>query len=450
LFSSEYKFHYKESIKLAYPVIIGSAAHMMASVADSIMVGQISATQLAAASFANGAFFLIFIFGIGVAVGLTPLIGKAYGKRQVKECAELFRNSFYLNALLGIMLTLLAIGFAEFFPYMDQPPEVVEYAKPYYYLLAFSLIPQMIFLSFKQFTEGMQLTKPAMIVGIFCNLVNVFLNWLFIYGNWEMPRLELVGAGVATLLSRILMAVSFAFVFYKSPKLRVYLSKLVDLRLSLEQIKSLMRLGLPIGLQLVLEVGAFVAATFMIGWMGEIPLASHQIAINLASITFLMATGLATAATIRISNYAGKEKYREMKMAGNAAYVLVTIFMTVTAIIFITIGDILAGFYVQDTEVEVIRLATALLVIGGLFQIADGAQAVGLAVLRGVEDVKIPTIIASISYWVICIPLCYFLGNYLGYGAEGVWFGLCVGLGIVAITLFFRFNYINKQLAMKS
>ncbi len=444
MFSKEYKSNYKENLIVAWPVILGQLGHMMATVADNTMVGQISSIQLAACSFANAVFFVIFIFGIGLAMGITPIVGKAFGGGDINKCKSLLKNGLLVNIITSIIITILLIIASFYFDSFGQDAKVVKYAVPFFRIIAASMIPYMIFLSFKQFTDALSLTKPGMIILLTCNLLNVAINYLLIYGKFGFPRLEIEGAGWATLIARICMALSMILLFLYNKNLNQYLKGWSRTKYNLKDIKELLSVGVPIGLQYVLEVAAFASGAFIIGWIGAIELAAHQIAITIASVTFMIATGLASAATIRMSNAIGKKNFREMKVAGNSSFIMVLVFMSFTAIIFFLFGHSLAKFYVNEDIV--IEVAVKLIIIAGFFQLADGVQAIALGTLRGVEDVKIPTIITTINYWLITIPLCYYLGITLHWGAAGVWYGYLIGLSLVSIALYIRYEYITKKI----
>jgi MATE family multidrug resistance protein len=443
MFSKEYIEHYKENFKVAYPVILGQAGHMMASIADSMMVGKISSTQLAACSFANAIFIFIFILAIGISIGITPLVGKAHGAKEEKRIHHLFRHGLVVNLFIGIVTNIVMLLVIPLFDYLGQPPEVITYAKPYYMFIAFSIIPYMVFMSFKSFTDGLEITKPGMIVSFAGNGLNVVLNYFLIFGTFGFPKMELNGAGLATLISRIAMPFLFFAIWMYRPELKKYLNSLKYRVLSKVIIKDILRIGFPIGIQYVLEVGAFVGGTLIIGNLGAKQLAAHHIAINLASLTFLMASGLSSAATIRVSNLIGKKDFINMRRASYSSFVLVMIFMFITASLFFLFGREFALFYVKDEFV--INLAVQLLFIAGFFQLVDGAQVNALGNLRGMEDVKFPTYITIFSYWVITLPLCYILAKPFGMGAVGVWWGFCIGLTIAAFILFIRFEIVSRR-----
>ena len=300
----------------------------------------------------------------------------------------------------------------------------------------------MIFQAFRQFTEGLSLTRQAMMITVSGNVLNIGLNYIFIFGKLGVPAYGLVGAGVATLISRIYMAgAMIAFVLYGRhfKKYWNYFNKKgFDKRL----VRNILNIGLPSGLQFIFEVGAFSLAAIMMGWLGAISQAAHQIAINLAAITYMMATGLAAATTIRVGNQLGRKDFRTMREVGLTGFFMSGIFMGMNALILILGKSFFPTLYIH--EIEVIRTATALISIAALFQLSDGLQVVGLGALRGMGDVKIPTLFTLVAYWILALPIGYLLGFTLKMGATGIWIGLLTGLTVAAVLLLLRFNKLSR------
>lgn len=447
IFSKEYKNHYKENLRLGIPVIMSQVGHMMTSLVDNAMVGNINSTLLAASSLANTVFIMIYIFGIGLSIGLTPAVGRAYGNEKHGQIASYLKNGKIIYLWTGVLLTIAMWVASYFFYKLNQPVEVVKEAVPYFLTLSISMVPFMYYMSLKQFAEGVTLTRPAMWAGLAGNLLNIILNYLLIYGTFGFPRLELLGAGIATTISRSLMGLFLFWIISRDKRVQKYLRAAKRLKIRRESIMNLLKIGVPIGFQFVLEVSAFVAGTIMMGWLGVVPLAAHQIAISLSALAFLAATGIATSATIRVSNFLGNGQFHKMRNAGNSAYIMGMALMTFTALCFIFLGRPISMIFTNDEVV--IALSTQLLMIAGFFQIVDGAQAVGLGVLRGLEDVKIPTIIVIIAYWGLSIPLSYFFAFTMGMGAVGVWYGYLAGLSFSGVFLYMRFLHYSKKLAGK-
>jgi MATE family multidrug resistance protein len=437
------KDHFKITSTLALPVVLSQLGQVSVGVADSMMVGRIGAVELAAASLGNSIFFVLLMFGMGISMGITPLVSIAEGKGKMKRISSLFQHGLWINIFTAILLIGIIMVLAQGLQFLNQPEEVVQITIPYLLIITASMFPFMIFQTFKQFAEGLSQTKQAMYVTIFCNLVNVFLNWVLIYGNLGAPELGLNGAGIATLISRVLMPIMMGWYVIRSKRYRLFNLQFGIKKLRFFMINRILKIGIPTGFQYIFEVSAFSAAAIMMGWIGVNALAGHQIAINLASISYMMAAGLSTAGMIRVSNQIGKGNQKSMREAGMVVFGMVLVFMFTSAVLFVVFRYTLPTFYIDNTEV--IQISASLLVIAGLFQLSDGVQVVGLGVLRGMEDVKFPTIITLIAYWVLGLPLGYYLAFELEMGAQGIWYGLLIGLSITAVVLFFRFNALSKK-----
>ena len=433
----------KATMKLAYPVIIGQLGHMMMGVVDSVMVGKIGAAPLAASAIAHGLFMVFMIFGIGLSMAISPLTAMAMGAKKHSECGIVFRQGLLVNLIGGLILTIVIILNADIIRYLNQPEEIIEQGAAYMRILAYSVIPVMIFQTYKQFSEGLSLMRPAMVITLLANIINVFANWVLIYGNLGMPALNLPGAGWATFSTRLLMAVSFLFYVTVSIRYKPFHPSLHFHRLDFSMIKKILKIGIPSGLQYFFEVGAFVGSAIIIGWLGTNDLAAHQIAINLASISFMVALGISAAATIRVGNAVGRDDRSGVKNAGITAFIMTSMVMGTFGIIFIVFRWFLPTLYIDSQNV--IQIASSLLVIAALFQLSDGTQAVGIGLLRGLADAKIPMIITFIAYWIVGLPGGYILGFTFGYGVQGVWFALFLALTVSAILLSTRFMMKSKQ-----
>jgi len=443
MFSKQYLDNYKINIRLAAPIMLGQAGHMVAGIADSIMAGQIGSKQLAAVSLANSVFTLFFIIGIGFAIGLTPLVGTAFGEKNFKRCGEIYKNGVPANILLGLILTAITYGATFLFGHLGQDPEVVRLALPYYNTVLFSILPYMLFLNGKQFLEGLSITYPAMVISIVFNILHIGLNYVLMYGVLGLPRMGLAGAALGSTIIRISMAVSIMLYIYYKRDLAEFIRDLNWLKYSREIFTKIYKIGIPIAVQHLMEVWAFAFGAIMAGWFGAAALAAHQIAMTLASLTFMAATGLSSTATIRLSNLLGEKKFDELKIAYRSNYILVIAFMGIGALAFFIFGRQLASFYVSDEQV--ISIAINLLIITGLFEIFDGSQVVGLGALRGLHDVKFPTIVAFTSYWIVMLPMSYLLSVTFNYGVIGVWLGYLIGLILAANILYFRLELVRKR-----
>ena len=321
---------------------------------------------------------------------------------------------------------------------MDQEKTVADLAESYLIILSFSIFPFMIFQTYRQFVEGLSDTKTPMYLAIAANIINAFVNWLLVFGNLRMPKLGLDGAGYATLSTRIFLGLSIMLIVIYLPKYKKYDPSLKFKAINTEMMKSIIKIGLPSGLIYSMEVGAFAIAAIIIGWLGSSALAAHQIAINLASISYMVVLGISAAATIRVGNALGSKNIDRIRIAGYSSILLGLGFMFCTGLFFLTFNQFLPSLYINDNEV--IQIASTLLIIAALFQLSDGVQAVGMGVLKGLMDVKVPMLITFLAYWIIALPLSYILGFSLNLGITGVWIGLLLGLTVAALAFVLRFR----------
>ncbi|HCP40429.1 MAG TPA: MATE family efflux transporter [Cryomorphaceae bacterium] len=437
---STYSQQYKISLTLAYPVVIGQLGQIMVSVADSIMVGKFLGTiPLAAISLAVSVLIIPMVFAIGVAYGLTPLVAGADGEENPAAATKYFKNGLVLNSILGLLIYGFIALFAEGAYLLGQDERVVSQALPYIHVVGFSIVPMMSFFAFKQFAEGLSDTKAAMRVSLAANFLNVLLNYPLITGWGPFPELGLMGAAVSTLVTRFLMLGGMAIYIRKQGKFALYWSFWRSSAADWPTIKEILNIGVPSGLQYVFEAGAFAMSGVIVGMIGPVQQAAHQIALNIASVSYMMVSGLGAAATIRMGNQLGRKDYPMLRLAGQSLFHLTFFFMLVTMTLLILLQNFLPQFYSSDPEV--LQYSAALMVAAGIFQMPDGMQATALGALRGIKDMSIPTIVAFIAYWVIAVPLCYFLGVHLEKGPIGVWMGLTVGLVLASIALYWRFRH---------
>jgi len=434
--------HFRTTFLIAYPIVLSQLGHIAVGVADSIMVGELGTDPLAAVSLANSIFSLVLMFGIGMSMAITPLVAAVDGEGGGQQkSGAIFRHGLVINLLTAILLGLLMIGGSQVLPLLDQPQQVVGITLPYLTIITISLVPFMFFQTFKQYAEGLSYTRAAMYITLSANLLNIVLNYLLIYGKLGFPELGLNGAGWATLISRVVMAI--AILIY-ARRTVWFQQELVIQRLQKRLVTRILNIGVPTGFQYVFEVGAFSCAAIMMGWLGAQALAAHQIALNMAAVSYMMVTGIAAASTVRVGNQLGRRDIPNMRRAGFSAIIMGVAMMSVAALIFVVGKNFLPTLYID--EPEVVELAGSLLVIAAFFQLSDGAQAVGLGILRGMADVRVPTVIALVAYWVIGLPVGYWLSFEFHLGPQGVWYGLLIGLTLAAVLLFVRFHYISKRL----
>lgn len=440
-----YNAHFKKTLTIAYPVMLSQLGHISVGIADSIMVGQLGSTPLAASSFANNFMNVLLMFGIGISYGITPLVAQADGSQDDSKIIRLLRHGIFLCGGTGVMLVLALFGLSYFIPYMNQPEEVVSLGTPYFLIISSSLFCLMLFQCFRQFSEGMSVTKPTMYITIGANFLNIGLNYLLIFGKFGFPELGLNGAGWATLIARIVMALGLFFFVIRYSRFQKFRAGFQLSKIKATFFKPMLKIGVPSGIQFVFEVGAFAVAAIMMGWLGTIPLAAHQIALSLVSLSYMMASGISAASTVRVGNQIGQKDGVNLMKVGNTSFLMAIVFMALCSAFYMIFSNFFPTLYVSKEEVEVIEIAASLLIVAGLFQLSDGVQVVGLGSLRGMSDVKIPTYITFVAYWGMAIPISYVLGFVLDLGPEGIWYGLLIGLTIAAIALYFRFNKLAKK-----
>lgn len=452
---SNYTKEFNYNLRLATPVILGMLGHTFVSLVDNIMVGQLGTAELAAVSLGNSFMFIAMSLGIGFSTAITPLIAEADAEQNFNKGKSSFKHGLFLCSILGISLFLLLIFIKPLMYLMKQPSEVVELALPYLDLVALSLIPLIIFQAFKQFSDGLSMTKYPMYATIIANIVNVILNYLLIFGKFGFPQLGIVGAAYGTLISRFIMLWYLWYLLRNKEKSKAFVTHIKLFVLDKLMLKKLINLGAPSAMQMFFEVMIFTAAIWLSGLLGKNPQAANQIALNLSSMTFMVAMGLGVAAMIRVGNQKGLQNYLELRRIAFSIFLLGFIFAVFFGLFFYVFHTQLPKLYLDYDDVknlidntEVISIASKLIIAAAIFQISDSVQVVVLGALRGLQDVKIPTIITFISYWLIGFPISYLLGKEEAYGSFGIWLGLLAGLSSAAILLYIRFNFLTKKLIL--
>ncbi len=453
---SNYTREFSYNLKLAYPVILGMLGHTFVSFVDNVMVGQLGAAELAAVSLGNSFIFIAMSIGIGFSTAITPLVAEADAEGNFDKGKSAFKHGLFLCTVLSLILFGLLLLAKPLMYIMDQPEEVVVLALPYLDLVAFSLVPLIVFQAFKQFSDGLSLTKYPMYATIIANILNVIINYIFIFGKFGFPEMGIVGAAVGTLVSRFVMLFYLWFLLSKREKSRLYVTGIKFFTLTKQALKKLTNLGLPSAMQMFFEVGIFTAAIWLSGTLGRNSQAANQIALNLSSMTFMVAMGLSVAAMIRVGNQKGLKDFKALKRIAESIFFLGFIFAVVFALIFVMFHDLLPTLYVDldnptdalDTA-EVVKIAATLLLAAAVFQITDSLQVIVLGALRGLQDVYIPTVITFIAYWLMGFPISYYLGKSDAYSSLGIWLGLLAGLTSAAILLYIRFQYLTKRLILQ-
>jgi len=452
---SNYTKEFRYNLRLASPVILGMLGHTFVSFIDNVMVGQLGAAELAAVSLGNSFIFIAMSLGIGFSTAITPLVAEADSEKNFGKGKSVFKHGFFLCTVLGIILFLLLLLAKPLMAVMDQPEEVVDLAIPYLDLVAFSLVPLIVFQAFKQFSDGLSLTKYPMYATLLANVLNVAINYVLIFGKFGFPQLGIVGAAVGTLVSRFVMLFFLWWLLAKRDKSSNYVTNIKFFKLSSQPLKKLINLGLPSAMQMFFEVAIFTVAIWLSGILGKNVQAANQIALNLASMTFMVAMGLSVASMIRVGNQKGLKDFVNLRRIAESIFFVGTIFAVVFALFFVVFHQYLPHLYVNLDDVtelsdinEVIEIASTLLLAAAVFQISDSLQVIVLGALRGLQDVKIPTLITFIAYWLIGFPISYFLGKEDAYGSLGIWIGLLAGLTSAAILLYIRFHYLTKRLIL--
>jgi MATE family multidrug resistance protein len=443
--------------QLAAPVMLGMLGHTFVSFVDNIMVGQLGTAELAAVSLGNSFMFIAMSLGIGFSTAITPLIAEADAEKNFEKGKSTFKHGLFLCTFIGVSLFLLVLLAKPLMYLMKQPIEVVELAIPYLDLVAFSLIPLIVFQGFKQFSDGLSMTRYPMYATIVANILNVVFNYLLIFGKFGFPELGIVGAAYGTLISRIIMVWHLWFLLKRKEKSKAFVTHIKFFVLNKLMLRKILDLGSPSAMQMFFEVGIFTAAIWLSGLLGKNPQAANQIALNLSSMTFMVAMGLSVAAMIRVGNQKGLRNYVYLRRIAFSIFLLGIILAFCFAAMFFLLHNQLPKLYVDFDDAknlvdntEVIKIASKLLIAAAIFQISDSIQVIVLGALRGLQDVKIPTIITFISYWLIGFPISWFLGKEAAFGSFGIWLGLLAGLTTAAILLYIRFNYLTKKLISES
>lgn len=416
---------------------------------DTVFLGKIGAAEQAACILSNNLYILLLVFGIGVSYATTPLVTSANQNMDLLKKASLFKNSIFLNVSVSIICFIVLYLSSGLLKYMHQPEDVIKLAVPFFNVLIFSMIPISLFFTCKQYCEGLSNTRMALFISIIGNIINIILNYLLIYGKFGFPELGYIGSAWASFISRVFMGFSFLYLIFKSPVTKEISAVYNKVKINKKEFFHLAKIGLNAGLQLTFEVAAFVIAGLMAGTFGKEQIDAHGIALSIAAFTYMFASGISSASSIRVGIYKAQDNWLEIKQAAFSSIKLVMLIMGGFAILFLMINNFLPKVFSSD--LQIVNLASKLLIIAALFQLFDGIQVTIVGILRGLEDFKIPTLISLVGYWIIALPLAYWLAFILKLETVGVWIGLLVSLIFAAIILFWRLNYfINKNLKINN
>ena len=452
-----YTKEFNYNLKLAFPVILGMVGHIFVSFADNIMVGQLGAAELAAVSLGNSFFFIAMSLGVGFASAITPIVAEADSSKNILGVRNAFKHGLILCAISSIFLYIAMVLATPFMYKMNQPSDVVDLAIPYLNIISLSIIPLVVFEALKRFSDGLSRTKYPMYATVLANIINITINYLLIFGSFGFPKLGVVGAGLGTLISRIIMVFFLWIIFIKKEKFKLYVFDLKFKVMDSKIFKKIINIGFPSALQMLFEVGMFTAAIWISGVLGKNFQAANQIAFNLSAMTFMVGVGLSVAAMIRVGNQKGLSDFVSLRRIAFSVFILTLLIEIIFAVMFLLLRDWLPTLYLDTNNIaktiensEVILIASELLVIVALFQIFDGLQVAILGALKGMQDVKIPTLITFIAYWIIGFPICFYLGLYTSLKSSGIWIGLSIGLISASIMLYLSFNYLTKKLIVKN
>lgn len=435
--------HYRETLQLAWPLILTQVGHIITGMVDTIFLGQIGVAEQAAGIFANNIYILVLVFGIGLSYATTPLITNAHEKNDLIVKASLFKNSVYLNMSVSLVLFIILFFSSPVLKQLQQPPEVVNLAIPYYEVLIFSMLPVTLFFVCKQYCEGLSNTRAALLISLSGNVLNIILNYILINGKMGLPEMGYMGAAWATFISRCYMGFGFLLILIKTPLINEIFKVYHLVKFNPTHLKQLSKIGFNSAMQFTFEVAAFVVAGLMAGVFGKEQIDAHGIALHIAAFTYMFGSGIASAATIRVGIYKAQNNWPQIKLAGLNAIKLVLIFMGGAGLFFLIFNSYLPLIF--SDEPEVIALSARLLLIAAMFQLFDGMQVTVIGILRGLEDVKAATGITLIGYWVITLGLCYFFAFKMDYKVIGIWIGLLLGLFSVAFALFLRFRHLYQK-----
>ncbi len=443
-----YKRHYKELIYLGVPIMVGQLGTIILGFADTMMIGHHSAAELSAAGFVNTLFNLAIIFGLGFSYGLTPIVGALYGRGEEEEAGGKLKNSLLANLLIAVFLCIVMGILYLNLDKLGQPEELLPFIKPYYLILWASLPLIMLFNAFKQFADGITDTQTPMWILLGGNVLNIVGNYLLIYGTFGFPELGLLGGGLSTLFARLMMLVVFIGIFFLSPRYKTFLKGFRRSYANRADFRQLNKLGWPIALQMGMETASFSLCAIMLGWLGETPLAAHQIMNTITTLCFMIYYGMGAAIAVRVSYFRGQEDMPNLQRSAYAGFHLILVWGLFLCTIVFCIRHQLGSWY---TDSEEVRQLVAVLVIPMLaYQFGDGLQIAFANALRGLADVKPMMYIAFVAYIILSLPTSYIFGFLLDWGTVGIWMGFPVGLTSAGIAFYLRFrqqtrtNYVHQ------
>ena len=434
--------HLKETISLSIPLILTQIGHIITGMVDNIFLGKLGKTEQAAGILSNNLYIILLVFSIGMSYVLTPAITEAHINQNEREKASLFKNSLFINMIVAVILFIILFFSSPLLAFMQQPEDVVALAIPFFDVLIFSIIPVALFFVCKQYTEGLSNTKAAMYISVIGNIINIILNYLLIYGYAGLPELGYMGSCWATFIARVFMGIGFLIFVFNHKTVNSFAKYYKEVKVNALHFWPLLKDGLASALQFTFEVAAFAIAGLLAGVFGKEQIDAHGIALSLAAFTYMFASGIGSATTIRVGNFYSSNNLDDVKLAIKTSYKSVIVTMGFMALLFICFNTFLPTIFSNDQEI--ILIASKLLLFAAFFQLFDGTQVVAIGALRGLDDYTYPTYIAFIGYWIIALPLCYLFAFTFNYKVYGVWLALSIGLGFVSIALYFRIKALLK------
>lgn len=434
----------KHTLRLGWPIILGNLTQIALGIIDSAMVGAIHSSQLAAAAFVNNLITLPLVFAIGLTTAISPLVASALGEDDPDKPLRILFNGGLIVTIMSLLFAIFIHLGVDMVDYFGQDQIVADLSRPYLIWMGWGMVPMAVFMAMKQFADGLGRTRVPMYLSLLAIPVNVLVNYAFIFGEWGAPRMELEGAGVGTMVSRVVTMIALFWLIAYGEGFAPYRQHLSDqLQVRWDRFQDIFRIGIPAALQYGMEAGAFAISGIMAGWLGYIQQAAHQIAISIASFTFMVSVGISAAGSIRVGYAYGKQDWPHARKVGQSTFVIAAAYGLLCAIIFVFTRNELPLLF--NDEPPVIAYAATLLFLTAVFQISDSVQAIGVGLLRGIQDVKVPTLFVLLAYWVIGIPIGYWLAFILGMDIAGIWIGLVLGLSASAILLTLRFLRLTKR-----
>lgn len=432
-----YKHYYSSILKLGLPIMLGQLGVIVTGFADTVMVGHYSTEALASASFVNNVFTLVMVACMGFSYGITPIVGALFARGETQQIGETMRNALVLNLIFGAVALLAMVGFYSLIDDIGQPEELLPLIRPYYVIILLSNIPLVWVGALKQFTDGVTHTRLGMWVLLLGNVLNIVLNYLLIYGKCGFPEMGLLGAGIATLIARLSMAVAHTAVVLGSRRYKPYVKAFAESRLSLAAMRTIFATSIPIAVQMALETGSFTAASVMIGWLGKVPLAAYQIMVIFGMLGFMIYYSLGASITIKISHYHGVGDMQRVRECCAAGYHITLLSAIVACTVFYIFGEPIISLFTTDREVVAVAMTLILPMI--MYQFGDATQVTFSNALRGLADVRPAMWIALTAYVIVGLPVCYLLGFPCGLGIVGIYISFTVSLLTAGLLFMHRF-----------